>query len=214
MRYKYILFDLDGTLTDSGPGIKNGFEYAIEKMGGKVDDRSQLGQFIGPPLTESFGKILGYSEADTEKAILFFREYYFGMGGITESEVYPGIIELLTELKTRGYFLIVATSKLARGADFVLDHFDLKKYFDFVACTNDGDILTKTDVIKHALKSFNITDPKEALMIGDRHYDIDSASELGLDSVGVLYGYGNRAEFEKAGATYIVATPAEVLDIL
>ena len=214
MSYKYILFDLDGTLTESGPGIKNGFEYAIKKMGGEVKDRSELQQFIGPPLDESFGNILGYSKEDTEKAIGFFREYYFEMGGITECNVFPGVIDLLSELKKRGFFLIVATSKLARGADIVLDHFDLKRFFDFVACTNDGSIKTKTEVMKHALDSCNITDPAEALMVGDRHYDIDSARELGLDSVGVLYGYGSREELESAGATYIAEQAEDIIKIV
>ena len=214
MRYKYIMFDLDGTLNDSGPGIKKGFEFAIKKMGGEVRDEAWLGQFIGPPLEESFGDILGYKGDDIQKGIRFFREYYFEMGGITDCMIYPGIIELLEELKSRGYVLIVATSKLDRGADIVLSHFDLKKYFDLVACTNDGTIRTKTDVIKHALDTFGIKDPGEALMVGDRHYDIDSASELGLDSVGVLFGYGSREELESAGATYIVEQPKDILDIV
>ena len=88
MRYTHILFDLDGTLTDSGPGIMNGFEYAITKMGGSVEDRSQLRRFVGPPLVESFGTMLGYSPEDTEKAIATYREYYFQMGGVLENEVY------------------------------------------------------------------------------------------------------------------------------
>ncbi|MBR4183981.1 MAG: HAD-IA family hydrolase [Lachnospiraceae bacterium] len=214
MSYRYILFDLDGTLTESGPGIKNGFEYAIKKMGGEVEDRSTLERFIGPPLEESFGNMLGYTGEDIQKGISFFREYYFNMGGITECNVYPGVIELLEELKKKELFLIVATSKLARGADIVLDHFDLKKYFDFVACTNDKEIKTKTEVIQHALKSCHIDDPKTALMVGDRHFDVDSAVELGLDSVGVLYGYGSRDELEKAGATYIAGSPRDILKLL
>ena len=114
--YSYILFDLDGTLTDSGPGIMNGFAYAIEKMGDKVADRNQLRRFVGPPLKDSFGEVLGYSPKDTDKAIALYREYYNNMGGVLENEVYPGIEQLLSDLENRGKTLIVATSKSAQAS--------------------------------------------------------------------------------------------------
>ena len=115
-KYEYIFFDLDGTLNDSGPGILNSFTYAIEQMGGKVEDRSQLKKFVGPPLRTSFEESLGYSPEDADKAIGFYREYYHGKGGRFECEIYPGIRELLAKLKSEGKKLIVATSTNEYGA--------------------------------------------------------------------------------------------------
>ncbi len=210
MRYTHILFDLDGTLTDSGPGIMNGFEYAITKMGGSVEDRSQLRRFVGPPLVESFGTMLGYSPEDTEKAIATYREYYFQMGGVLENEVYPGVVKLLEDLNEMGLHVAVATSKFEKGTMIVLDHFDLAKYFDVIGCGNDTDRKEKKDIIRYVLDKYGITDLSKVLMVGDRHYDIDAAREVGIDSVGVLYGYGNEEEFKTAGATYIAVTAEEV----
>ena len=214
MRYTHILFDLDGTLTDSGPGIMNGFEYTIKKMGGVVEDRSSLRRFVGPPLEESFGKMLGYSPEDTQKAITTYREYYFQMGGVLENDVYPGVVKLLEDLSAMGLNLAVATSKFIKGTKIVLDHFDLGKYFSVIGCGNDSDLKTKKQIIEHVIKEYGITDLSKVLMVGDRHYDIDAAREIGIDSVGVLYGYGSEEEFKKAGATYIAATAEDVKRII
>lgn len=214
MNYSTILFDLDGTLTDSGPGIMHGFEYAIEKMGDTVEDKSTLRRFIGPPLEYSFGSLLEYSEEDTKKAITLYREYYFGKGGVMENEVYPGIEELLSELKKSGKKLAVATSKSEKGTNIVLEHFGLKKYFDVVATSNDTDRRTKADVIRFALDSLGITDKRNALMVGDRNQDINAANEIGLDSIGVLWGYGDTEELKEAGATFIVEKPSDILNLL
>ena len=214
MRYSHILFDLDGTLTDSGPGIMNGFEYTIKKMGGEVKDRSQLRKFVGPPLEESFGKMLGYSPEDTVKAIATYREYYFQRGGVLENEVYPGVIKLLDDLTEMGANISLATSKFVKGTMIVLNHFDLAKYFTVIGCGNDGELKTKKDIIRYVINELKITDLSTVLMVGDRHYDIDAAKEVGIDSVGVLYGYGSEEEFKEAGATYIAATPEEVKKII
>ncbi|MBP5554114.1 MAG: HAD-IA family hydrolase [Lachnospiraceae bacterium] len=214
MHYTHILFDLDGTLTDSGPGIMNGFEYAITKMGGTVEDKSQLKRFVGPPLEESFGTMLGYSPEDTVKAIATYREYYFQMGGVLENEVYPGVVKLLEDIKVMGLHSAVATSKFEKGTMIVLDHFDLTRYFDVIGCGNDTDRKAKKDIIRYVINAYGITDLSKVLMVGDRHYDIDAAREIGIDSVGVLYGYGNEEEFKKAGATYIVARPEDIINLL
>ena len=212
--YKYILFDLDGTLTDSGPGIKNGFVYAIEKMGGTVTDRERLGIFVGPPLKVSFGQILGYSPEDTEKAIRLYREYYNEMGGVFENSVYPGVTGMLSALKEAGKKLIIVTSKSAIGTNTVLDHFDLRKYFEFVATADDKDRPRKSDVIRYAFEQCGIEDKRQAVMVGDRENDITAANETGIDSIGVLYGYGDREELTKAGATYLAQTPEDVVDLV
>ena len=212
-KYEYILFDLDGTLTDSGPGIMNGFAYTVEKMGGKVEDKNQYKRFVGPPLKESFGS-LGYSEEDIDKAITIYREYYNGMGGCFENEVYPGIEDVLAKLKAAGKKLIVATSKNAHGTKTVLEHFGLDKYFDFVATANDADRQHKIDVLKYALEQGGVADLKSAVMIGDRMYDIEASAEVGLDSIGILYGYGSKEELTNAGATYLAETAEDIVSLI
>ena len=179
-------------------------------MGDQVKDREQLKKFVGPPLRDSFERVLGYSAEDATKAIAFYREYYNGMGGCLENEVYPGIESLLQNLKDSGKTLIVATSKSEYGTNVVLNHFGLIKYFDFVATANDIDRPHKSDVIKYALEHFGITDTSSAVMVGDRENDVSAAREIGLDSIGVLYGYGDEAELTTAGATYIAATSEAV----
>ena len=212
--YDYILFDLDGTLTDSGPGIMNGFTYAIEKMGGQVSDRNQLKAFVGPPLKDSFGIILGYSPEDTDKAIAFYREYYNGMGGVLENSVYPGIEQLLADLSSEGKKLIVATSKSEYGTNIVLEHFGLKKYFVFVATADDKDRPRKADVIRYAFDRCGITDLSKAVMVGDRENDIIAAKDVGIDSIGVLYGYGDSNELTTAGATYLAETAPDIFTLV
>ena len=209
-RYKYVLFDLDGTLTDSGPGIVNAFSYAISKMGDEVKDKEQLKKFVGPPLRDSFERVLGYSPEDTVKAIAFYREYYNGMGGNLENMVYPGIEELLVNLKNAGKTLIVATSKSEYGTNVVLEHFGLRRFFDFVATANDTDREHKSDVIRYAIKECGIQNLDDAVMVGDRENDVSAAGEVGLDSIGVLYGYGDEAELTGAGATYLAKAAKDI----
>ena len=213
-RYDYILFDLDGTLTDSSPGILNGFEYTLKEMGVEVPERSSMMKFVGPPLTESFGNMLGMSDEDTVKAIALYRKYYHELGGVFENSVYPGVREMLSELKKAGKKLIVATSKNMKGTKTVLEHFDLLEFFDFVGTSNDTDRPNKIDVINYAIKECGINDLSKAVMVGDRHYDITAAVEAGLDSIGVLYGYGDSEELTKAGATYLAESPADVVTIV
>ena len=213
-KYDYVLFDLDGTLTDSGPGIMSSFAYAVEKMGDSVEDKQQFRRFVGPPLRDSFEKSLGYSSDDADKAVAFYREYYFGMGGALENTVYPGIEELLAGLKAEGKKLIVATSKAEKGTKLVLEHFGLDKYFDFVATSNDADRKYKIDVIRYALDMCGIKDLDRAVMVGDRESDISAAAEAGMDSIGVLYGYGDEEELTTAGATFIAETAEDVGEII
>ncbi|MBO4887204.1 MAG: HAD-IA family hydrolase [Firmicutes bacterium] len=212
--YTYVFFDLDGTLTDSGPGIMNGFVYAIEKMGGTVTDRESLRIFVGPPLKVSFGRILGYSPEDTEKAIRLYRKYYNEMGGVFENSVYPGVETMLSALKQAGKKLIIVTSKSAVGTNTVLDHFNLRKYFEFVATADDRDRPRKADVIRYAFEACGIDDISQAVMVGDRENDISAAKETGIDSIGVLYGYGDKDELKEAGATYLAKDPGEVVNLV
>ena len=208
--YQYVLFDLDGTLTDPGLGITNSVMYALRKFGINVSDRSQLYPFIGPPLRDSFRVYYGFSDEQCERAVRYYREY-FKKSGMFENEVYDGICELLTRLKASGRTLVVATSKPEVFALEILRHFDLYKYFDFVAGATLNDVRNqKADIIKYALETLNITEKKSAIMIGDRKHDIIGSKETGLDSIGVLYGYGTYDELKNAGATYIADTPADI----
>lgn len=211
MSYSYLLFDLDGTLTDPGEGITNSVAYALKKWGIEVGDKSELYSFIGPPLSVSFAKYYGFNEEDSLKSVEYYREY-FRDRGIFENKVYDGIHNLLETLKNNEKKLIVATSKPEQFAKIILDHFDLAKYFDFVAgATMDESRNKKADVIRYALETFGISDLSSTLMIGDRDQDITGAKKNGLDSLGVLYGYGDREELEGAGATYIAESVEDIL---
>ncbi len=207
--YQYLLFDLDGTLTDPGLGITNSVMYALRKFGVDVPERSQLYPFIGPPLKDSFRSCYGFSDEKCELAVMYYREY-FKKKGMFENEVYDGIHDLLTRLKASGRSLIVATSKPEVFAVDILRHFDLYKYFDFVSGATLNDVRNKkADIIRYALESCGIA-KSSAVMIGDRKHDMIGAKENGLDSIGVLYGYGTYDELKTAGATMLAAEPADI----
>ncbi|EMB57086.1 HAD family hydrolase [Streptococcus mutans] len=208
--YQTILFDLDGTLTNPALGITNSLAYALEKFNIEVTDKKELYRFIGPPLQDSFENFYHFSKEDSLKAVDFYRDY-FRHKGLYENEVYQGIPDLLERLKAQGKKLLVATSKPEGFARQILKHFELFDYFDLVAGANmDGSRRLKGDVIAHALTSAQIADPSSAIMIGDRKHDIIGAKENGLDAIGVLYGFGNREELKKAGATYIATNVEEL----
>lgn len=209
--YQYVLFDLDGTLTNPEIGITNCVMYALEKFGIKVEDRKELHPFIGPPLTHSFQKYYGLSEDEAEQAVAYYRER-FSIKGLYENEVYDGVVEMLQTLKEQGKKIILATSKPEEYAIEILKHFRLYEYFDFIAgATMDGSRGEKTDVIAHAIKISDISDTTKAIMVGDRNYDILGAKENGLDSIGVLFGFGDCEELSEAGATFIAETVADIL---
>lgn len=210
MEYDYILFDLDGTLTNPKVGITKSVAYALNHFGIIVSNLDELEVFIGPPLRESFLTIYHFDETTAEEAVSKYREY-FSVTGKFENEVYPGIPELLNELKKQGKRLIVATSKPTEFSVQILEHFNLLSYFDFVAGSEmDGKRSHKDEVIRYALEENKITDLSKVVMIGDRNFDIIGASKVGIDAVGVLYGFGDRIEHEEAKATYIVETVEEL----
>ena len=212
--YQYIFFDLDGTLTDPGMGITNSVAYALDHQNIRVEDRTELYRFIGPPLVESFMEYYGFTREEAEEELRLYREY-FAPKGIFENEMYPGVPDLLAKLKADGKTLILATSKPDQFSLRILEHFGLDKYFDFCACaTMDEKRNTKPDVIRYGLESMQITDIGSCLMIGDREQDITGAKANGMDSLGVLYGYGSREELENAGATYIAESVEEILKFI
>lgn len=212
--FKYILFDLDGTLTDPALGITNSVMYALKRWNISVEDRGELYKFIGPPLYESFMKYYGFSREESEEAVSVYREY-FSTKGLYENSVYDGVIELLESLKNSGKTLIIASSKPEKFVLEILRHFGLSGYFHTIAgATMDGSRIKKGDVIRYALKNAGVTDTSECIMIGDREHDIYGAKEFSMKSIGVLYGYGDRLEHEAAGADYIATSPAEIARIL
>ena len=212
--YDVILFDLDGTLTDSGLGITNSVAYALKKYGIEVTDRTELYKFIGPPLRESFEKYYGFSEKEAEKAVEYYREYYVDKG-IFENTVYFGIEDLLKEIRNSGKRAIVATSKPQVFAKRILEHFGLADYFEQIAGASLDETRTKKDeVIAYVLETCGISDRSRVLMVGDREHDILGAKKNGIDSLGVLFGYGGYAELKEAGASYIAETVKDIYPVV
>lgn len=213
-KYHYYLFDLDGTITDSEMGITNSVKHALKKYGIEETDQDKLRKFVGPPLADSFMKYYGFTKEQAQKGIEYYREYYTN-GGMFENEVYDGIPELLQKLKDAGKVLIVATSKPELFAKQILEHFDLSKYFDCIAgASMDESRVNKDEVIAYALDLYGISEHKEEMvMIGDREHDIFGAKKNDLDSIGVLFGFGDLKELKAAGADYIVEHPLEIFDI-
>lgn len=212
--YNYILFDLDGTLTEPAEGITNSVKYALEKYGILEVTTEELLKFIGPPLQDSFMEYYHFSEEDAIKAVGYYREY-FSDKGIFENRVYDGIPELLGRLKQKGKKLFVATSKPEKFTNRILEHFDLAKYFEFVAgATMDNTRTKKADIIAYALEHIPSKDYDKVIMVGDRHHDIDGAITNQIDAIGVLYGYGTKEELTKAGAAYIVSGIEELENLI
>ena len=208
--YDYVFFDLDGTLTDSGPGITGAAQYALRQMGIDVPDRKSLSFCVGPPLLDVFMEKFGMTESEAEETLKKYREYYRERG-LFENEVYPGMETLLKRLRDSGRKLIVATSKPETFAVTILEHFGLARYFDLIAgATFDGSRYRKDEVIRYAIESAGIGDIRKAVMVGDRKYDVEGAKSFGMASVGVAYGYGTREELEEAEADHIVDTVPEI----
>ncbi|HEX2953378.1 MAG TPA: HAD family hydrolase [Bacillota bacterium] len=212
--YQYILFDLDGTLTDPKEGITKSVQFALAKLGIDEPDCDNLVKFIGPPLAHSFIEYYGFDEAKAKLAVEKYREY-FAVTGIFENEVYPGIKTMLESLQKAGKSICLATSKPTVFAEKILEHFGLAEYFNAVAGSNlDGSRVRKSEVIQFVLESMKVGDRSKAVMIGDREHDIIGAREAGIDSIGVTFGYGRREELVGAKATAIADNPKELLGLL
>ena len=208
---KAILFDLDGTLTDSGEGIINCAQYAFQQMGYPVPPREEMGVFVGPPLWDTFEKF-GIPKERTDEAVQIFRSRYVPIGKF-ENTPYPGIRELLEALGAEGNLLYVATSKPEITAVEVLEHFDLAGYFDRIC----GADLEKKRNSKDAVIAYllNMTgSDAEMVMVGDTEYDVLGAAAHGIPTIGVSWGYGDVAAMEKAGAKAIANSTEELLEML
>ncbi len=211
---KYVLFDLDGTLTDPFEGITASIIYSLAKFGIEEPDRNRLAAFIGPPLVDSFSKFYGFSHGCALAAVGYYREYY-GKKGIFECFLYDGIAELLRKLKAAGKKVIIATSKPEFFAEKLMRHFGIEDCFDFICgATMDEKRTNKSEVIVYAMQKAGIENPVDCVMIGDRKFDILGAKSAGMKSVGVCYGYGGRDEIEAAGPDGIAQTVAELNSLL
>ena len=214
MKIHTLLFDLDGTITDSGPGIMNSVRYALQKAGRKAADDEELRSFIGPPLHGQFQKFCGITEEEALEMVSLYREYYKDRG-IFENSVYDGVIPMLERVRADGYKVLLATSKPERFAEIIAEHFGFAQYFDFIGGANmDGSRTDKREVIEYVLVSCGVDDRDGVLMIGDRRYDIEGARRAGVHSRGVLYGYGSREEIESAKPDFIAETPDEISRIV
>lgn len=211
---QYLLFDLDGTISDPKVGITKSVQYALEAFGIHVANADDLCPFIGPPLRESFMTFYGMDEKGAEAAVAKYREY-FADKGIFENELYEGIPAMLETLRGKGKTLMLATSKPTVYAQRILVHFGIEGFFSFVGGSElDGRRSKKNEVIDYVLKENRITQLDSAIMVGDREHDIIGAVKTGLQSIGVLYGYGDYEELAQAGATRIVSTVAELQQAL
>ena len=200
---KYILFDLDGTLNNSGVGIRNSIEYALEKFGVRGESEQNLNRLIGPPLVSAFMEFYGFDKEQAIKARLYYREYY-EVTGMYECAMYEGIDKLLSNLKSTGAKLVVCTSKPQEPTEKILKYLKIYEYFDAVyGATLDGSLVEKEQIIQIAVKDFNI-DTNSAVMIGDRKFDAIGARLNGIKSIGVTYGFGSKEELINAGYDYII----------
>lgn len=201
-KYESVIFDLDGTLTDSGEGITKSVVYAFEKLHLKPPVQKDLDLFIGPPLSETFPRF-GVPAEQTDEAIRYFRDRYLTVGKF-ENKPYEGIEDLLSSLKENGQKLYVATSKMEVTAIEILRHFNLDTYFDEIAGATEGhERETKDAVIAYLLRKIHAD---HCVMVGDTAYDVNGASRLHIPCIGVAWGYGSTQEMKDAGAIGIVDT--------
>ena len=214
MDKQYILFDLDGTLTDPALGITNSIMHAIKKMNLEPQKREDLYVFIGPPLHESFMNFFHLSSQEADLAVENYREY-FSVTGLFENDPYPHINEVLADLKNKGYQIALATSKPEIYAKQILEKFDMVQYFDIIKGSKLNDRTeNKTRIMKEAMDCFNDSDLSKYVMVGDRKFDMLGAKELGIDSIGVTYGYGSRQELEESQATIIIDDCRQLKEVL
>ncbi len=210
LQYTTLLFDLDGTLTDSEEGIVKCVRHSLKALDIEENDAAVLRSFIGPPLTVSYKQIYGFTEEQSTIAIDIFHERFDAVGKF-ENRPYDGIHELLEQLKNAGFRLMLATSKPEHFARQIMAHFALENYFDVICGADEMNGRSeKHDVIQEILRAHPHLNRDNAIMIGDRKYDVEGAAFCGLDCVGVTYGFGGRDELIAAGAKYIVDTVTQL----
>lgn len=212
--FRTVLFDLDGTLTDSSLGIFNCVKHALTLLGREIPDDAVLKNFLGPPLRYSFMEYCGLDETDAIEAVRLYRQRYETVMTV-ENVLYDGVSDMLERLYEGGTDLAVATSKLEKYAVQILEGFGIYKYFRAVCGSRpEENRMEKAYLIEKALGQCSAADLGAAIMVGDRSYDIEGAKAAGIASIGALYGYGSRSELEQYGADYIVTSPDEIVKII
>ena len=214
-RYDYVIFDFDGTVVDTGEGIVKSLQYSFEQMGREIPDMSDLKKFIGPPIHYSYTHFYGVSEDEVGEYIKKYRERY-KIKGIYESVLYDGMKELLSELRSRGVKLGIASSKPEHLIYSVADYLKITDMFDAIVGVkiDDSNHSTKTGLVLDAMKKQGAKDKSRVLMVGDRCFDIDGASGAGVKSCGALWGYGNEEEFKAHNADFIISLPSDVINLI
>lgn len=201
MTYTAVLFDLDGTIVDSAPGIFHCFEHTFRMMHRESPSREAMRPFLGPPLEETFRDSMGMSGDDLERAVAIYRAEYAAGGAIT-AELYPGVMAVVRAVRAAGIPVALATSKVESGVRMVLRHFGLDDDFDVLGtATDDATRSGKADVVQYALKSLDDAgaDISRVVLVGDRIHDVEGAAAHGIDCILVEWGYGNPAEWDRAG---------------
>lgn len=215
MSYQYILFDLDGTLLNSREGLGKSATYSLEQTGlGHLVNRALLDRFLGVPLRQGYLEFCGMDTAQCEQAVKLFENYYLSKG-IYESSLFPGMDGLLRALHKAGKVLGVATNGVGANARLILHHYGVDQYFSAICGLSSlGADESKPDVIRRALRELGVRDSRQAVMVGDRYFDIEAAKACGLDAIGVLYGYGDKVEITAAGADDIAQSVESLQKIL
>ena len=208
--YSVILFDLDGTVVDSLEGILNAMNYSFKKMGMATLTQQELLPFIGPPIVHTLQQHFGMDLETANQGLAYYHEYY-RVDGWKECSLYDGMAQLFESLKAKGKKLGLATNKPQYYASQILEHQKVAQFFDYIGGTNvEKGIVNKTLVIQDCLEVLGITDKSSAVMVGDRHFDVEGALGAGIKTIGITYGYGDRKELADCGAMVVVDTAQEV----
>ncbi len=214
MQKTTVLFDLDGTLVNTGEGVTKSVCHALEQFGIFETDQRKLERFIGPPLMESFSREYGFSEEKSNQAVTFFRQRYETVG-VYECILYPEVINSLEQLRELGFHLSVASSKREDFCHVVLEYLKLDQYFDLIGGAKDAGASTKIQVLEDVLKRLSLQDRSQAVLIGDTRYDAQGARQAGIDCIGVAYGFEQDFdEMIKAGVLGVFDSLPEVVDFL
>lgn len=213
LKYSAVLLDFDGTIADTGRGIFNSIQYAVEKLGFEPLDSETLRRFIGPPIYDSFKRELGLDDEKSEFAVRKYREKY-SEGGIYELDLYDGILPLMKTLKENDIKIGIASSKPQNFIIRLVDFLEIGNLIDFISAPSADDTpQSKASLINNAAEALNISKDR-IIMVGDRHFDINGANGAGVESIGVTFGYGSEEELKNAGATYIAGCAEEIADII
>ena len=212
--YEYVFFDFDGTLVDTTNGTKLSALYALKQFNIDESNDEEIGRkFSGIILKDKFQEY-GLNEEEALKAVDFYRDYQ-SKNTITCNEMYDGIEKVLKELKSKGKKLIIVTGKLEETSKKILEYMNILRYFDLVVgATNDSSRIKKDDIMKYAIKSYKDIDFSKCIMIGDRPSDVKAGIQNNMDTIGVLYGMGDKKSFDNLNVTYFINTPLEILNIV